>query len=60
MNPLLMRAIIRGVALVLEGTRWAAPGYFVGLFSDVTLEPLFFLIISETWFWFDERRKNKA
>lgn len=55
MNPLVLRAILRGVALILESTRWASPGTFENLFGDATLEPLFFLLISETWFWYSEK-----
>lgn len=60
MNPLILRAILRGVALTLEGFKIAAPGTFESVLGDLTLEPLFFLLISETWFWIDKKRKNKA
>lgn len=60
MTPLLMRAILRLVAIGLETTRWAAPGTFETFFSDVALEPIFFLVISEGWYWLEKKKKNNA
>lgn len=56
MNPLLIRAFLRILALFLESFRWLDPGTFENILGDATLEPLFILVISEVWFWLDKRK----
>lgn len=64
MNPVMARAALRLIAIAWEGLNqtlnWATPGSVEGFLFNPELEPLFFLLISEGWFWIDEKRKNKA
>lgn len=60
MNAVVARAVLRLVVLGLEALRVADPGTFENFLGDVTLEPLFLLIISESWYWVDQKLKNKA